>query len=270
DASGADAIARQLRGPACVVVKHTNPCGAAERATLVEAWQAALAGDPVSAYGGVVALTREVDAATAEGLASIFLEVIVAPSYSTEALAILARKTNLRVLEDPILGTAEAAPEPDPLGSIRVAGGGVLVTAPDVLPDDPSTWKPVTSRAPSEQEMRDLDLAWRLCRGVVSNAIVLVKDGMEIGLGSGQTSRVDAARQAVAKAIAFQGVDALKGAACGSDAFYPFPDAVEVCLEAGVTAFAQPGGSMRDAQVIDAAEKAGATMLVTGVRHFRH
>jgi phosphoribosylaminoimidazolecarboxamide formyltransferase/IMP cyclohydrolase len=270
DASGAAAIARQLRGPACVVVKHTNPCGAAERATLVEAWQAALAGDPMSAYGGVVALTREVDAATAEGLAGIFLEVIVAPSYSHEALAILARKTNLRVLEDSILGNVEAAPAPDPLGSIRVAGGGVLVTAADVVVDDPSTWRLATSRAPSEQEMRDLDLAWRLCRGVVSNAIVLVKDGMEIGLGSGQTSRVDAARQAVAKAIAFHGADALRGAACGSDAFYPFPDAVQVCLDAGVTAFAQPGGSMRDADVLKVAEAAGAAMLITGVRHFRH
>ena len=270
DASGADAIARQLRGPACVVVKHTNPCGAAERGTLVEAWQAALAGDPASAYGGVVALTREVDAATAEGLASIFLEVIVAPSYSPEALAILARKTNLRLLEDSMLGAAEPAPRPDPLGSIRVAGGGVLVTAPDVLPDDPAAWKLVTTRAPSSGELRDLDLAWRLCRGVVSNAIVLVKDGTEIGLGSGQTSRVDAARQAVAKAIAFHGADSLKGAACGSDAFYPFPDALEVCLEAGVTAYAQPGGSMRDAKIIETAEQAGATMLVTGVRHFRH
>ncbi|HEX7611869.1 MAG TPA: bifunctional phosphoribosylaminoimidazolecarboxamide formyltransferase/IMP cyclohydrolase, partial [Candidatus Limnocylindrales bacterium] len=125
-------------------------------------------------------------------------------------------------------------------------------------------------RSPSEQEMRDLDLAWRLCRGVVSNAIVLVKDGMEIGLGSGQTSRVDAARQAVAKAIAFQGPDALKGAVCGSDAFYPFPDAVQVCLDAGVTAFAQPGGSIRDAEVLEVAEAAGAAMLITGVRHFRH
>ncbi|MGZ6267779.1 MAG: bifunctional phosphoribosylaminoimidazolecarboxamide formyltransferase/IMP cyclohydrolase [Candidatus Limnocylindrales bacterium] len=270
DASGADAIARQLRGPACVVVKHTNPCGAAERPTLAEAWKDALAGDPASAYGGVVALTREVDAATAEGLASIFLEVIVAPSYSPEALAILARKTNLRLLEDPILGSGQAAPAPDPLGSIRVAGGGVLVTAADVLPDDPATWKLVTSRAPTDREMRDLDLAWRLCRGVVSNAIVLVKDGMEIGLGSGQTSRVDAARQAVAKAIAFHGQESLRGAACGSDAFYPFPDAVQVCLDAGVTAYAQPGGSMRDAEVIEVAEKAGVAMLVTGVRHFRH
>jgi len=270
DASGADAIARQLRGPACVVVKHTNPCGAAERATLVEAWQAALAGDPASAYGGVVALTREVDAATAEGLASIFLEVIVAPSYSAEALAILARKTNLRVLEDPILGSTESAPPPDPLGSIRVAGGGVLVTAADTLPDDPATWRLATTRAPSDQERRDLDLAWRLCRGVVSNAIVLVKDGMEIGLGSGQTSRVDAARQAVAKAIAFHGADALRGAACGSDAFYPFADAVQVCLDAGVTSFAQPGGSIHDAEVVEVAERAGASMLITGVRHFRH
>jgi phosphoribosylaminoimidazolecarboxamide formyltransferase/IMP cyclohydrolase len=270
DASGADAIARQLRGPACVVVKHTNPCGAAERATLLEAWQVALSGDPVSAYGGVVALTREVDAATAEEMARIFLEVIVAPSYSPEALAIFGRKTNLRVLEDPMLGSADPAPAPDPLGSIRIAGGGVLVTAADVVPDDPSTWKLATTRAPSEREARDLDLAWRLCRGVVSNAIVLVKDGMEIGLGSGQTSRVDAARQAVAKAIAFQGPDALRGAACGSDAFYPFPDAVQVCLDAGVTAFAQPGGSIHDKDAVEAAEKAGATMLITGVRHFRH
>jgi phosphoribosylaminoimidazolecarboxamide formyltransferase/IMP cyclohydrolase len=270
DASGAYAIARQLRGPAVVIVKHTNPCGAAERSTLAEAWLDALAGDPVSAYGGVVALTREVDAATAAGLASIFLEVIVAPSYSAAALEILSKKPNLRLLEDSVLGSGEAAPPPDPTGSLRVAGGAVLVTAPDVLPDDPKTWKQVTSRGPSAQELRDLDLAWRLCRSVVSNAIVLVKDGMEIGLGSGQTSRVDAARQAVAKAIAFHGPESLRGAACGSDAFYPFPDAVEVCLEAGVTAYAQPGGSMRDVEVIAVAESAGAAMMVTGVRHFRH
>ena len=270
DASGADAIARQLRGPAVVVVKHTNPCGAAERPTLAEAWLDALAGDPASAYGGVVALTREVDAATAAGLASIFLEVIVAPSYSAAAREILSKKANLRLLEDPFLGTEEAAPPPEPTGSLRVAGGAVLVTAPDILPDNPARWKLVTSRRPSASERRDLDLALRLCRGVVSNAIVLVKDGMQIGLGSGQTSRVDAARQAVAKATAFHGSDSLVGAACGSDAFYPFPDAVEVCLEAGVSAFAQPGGSMRDAEVIAVAEAAGAAMMVTGVRHFRH
>ena len=153
---------------------------------------------------------------------------------------------------------------------MRSAGGAVLVTAPDTAPDDPVGWTVATKRAPSDAERRDLDLAWRLVRGVTSNAIVLVRDGMLIGIGSGQTSRVDAARQAVAKATALLGADRLVGAACASDAFYPFPDAVEVCLAAGVTAFVQPGGSLRDADAIAAADAAGATMLLTGVRHFRH
>jgi phosphoribosylaminoimidazolecarboxamide formyltransferase/IMP cyclohydrolase len=144
------------------------------------------------------------------------------------------------------------------------------VSTPDTAPDDPSTWQLVTKRAPTDDERRDLDLAWRLCRGVTSNAIVLVRDGRLIGVGSGQTSRVDAARQAVEKARALAGSDALIGAACASDAFYPFPDAVEACLQAGVTAFVQPGGSMRDADVIAVADAAAATMLVTGIRHFRH
>jgi phosphoribosylaminoimidazolecarboxamide formyltransferase/IMP cyclohydrolase len=144
------------------------------------------------------------------------------------------------------------------------------VTAPDTAPDDPASWTVASRRAPTPEEGRDLDLAWRLVRGVTSNAIVLVRDGMLIGIGSGQTSRVDAGRQAVAKATALLGADRLIGAACASDAFYPFPDAVEVCLAAGVTAFAQPGGSVRDADAIGAADAAGATMLLTGVRHFRH
>jgi phosphoribosylaminoimidazolecarboxamide formyltransferase/IMP cyclohydrolase len=144
------------------------------------------------------------------------------------------------------------------------------VSAPDIAPDDPSTWQVVTRRAPTESERRDLDLAWRLCRGVTSNAIVLVRDGRLLGVGSGQTSRVDAARQAVDKARAIAGAEALHGAACASDAFYPFADAVEACLDAGVTAFVQPGGSMRDGEVVAAADGAGATMLTTGVRHFRH
>ena len=271
DASGAYDIARLLRGPGGRRRQAHQPCGAAERATLAEAWLDALAGDPVSAYGGVVALTREVDAATAAGLASIFLEVIVAPGYSAAALEILAKKPNLRLLEDPVLGSARGRPAARSArlhprrrrrrardrprraaGRSRRHGSGSL-RAPRRRPSC-GTWTwPGGSAAAS-----------------VSNAIVLVKDGMEIGLGSGQTSRVDAARQAVAKAIAFHGAESLVGAACGSDAFYPFPDAVEVCLEAGVTAFAQPGGSMRDAEVIAVAEAAGAAMLVTGVRHFRH
>ena len=268
DASAAAAIARTLDGPACVIVKHTNPCGAAERETLADAWAAALAGDPVSAFGGVVALTREVDDATAHGLAVIFLEVIVAPSFSGAAREILAAKPNLRLVADPSIG--RPAPAADPLGAIRTAGGAVLVGAPDTAPDDPATWQVATTRHPTDAEWRDLHLAWRLVRGVTSNAIVLVRDGALVGLGSGQTSRVDAARQAVEKACAIAGEARVRGAVCASDAFYPFPDGVDVCLAAGVTAFAQPGGSMRDADVIAAAEAAGATMVLTGVRHFRH
>jgi len=271
DASAAAAIGRALRGPASVIVKHTNPCGAAERPTLREAWDAALAGDPVSAFGGVVALTREVDAPTAEGLASLFLEVVVAPGFHDDARRILAAKANLRLIVDPDLG-GDAAPvrSADPLAAVRSAGGAVLVSAPDRIPDDPDAWELATTRPPTDAERRDLDLAWRLVRGAVSNAIVLVRDGRLIGLGSGQTSRVDAARQAVDKARAISGADALRGAACASDAFYPFPDAVEVCLEAGVRAFVQPGGSIRDADIVAAADAARAAMLVTGIRHFRH
>jgi len=276
DGSAAAGIARLLRGPACVIVKHTNPCGAAERETLTAAWDDALAADPISAFGGVVALTRPVDRAVAERLASIFLEVVVAPAFEPAALEVLAAKPNLRLVVDPALGSGPARggvaplPAPSPIGSLRSAGGAVLVTAPDTGPDDPATWTLATKRAPSPAERRDLDLAWRLVRGVTSNAIVLVSDGMLIGIGSGQTSRVDAARQAVAKATALLGAGRVVGAACASDAFYPFPDAVDVCLDAGVTAFIQPGGSLRDADAIAAADAADAAMLLTGVRHFRH
>jgi phosphoribosylaminoimidazolecarboxamide formyltransferase/IMP cyclohydrolase len=270
DGSAAAGIARLLRGPACVIVKHTNPCGAAERETPAAAWDDALAADPVSAFGGVVALTRPVDRAVAERLASIFLEVVVAPAFDPAAIEVLATKPNLRLVVDPALGTAGRVSAPSPTGSLRTAGGAVLVTAPDTAPDDAATWTVATKRVPTDVERADLDLAWRLVRGVTSNAIVLVRNGMLIGIGSGQTSRVDAARQAVAKATALLGAERLLGAACASDAFYPFPDAVEVCLAAGVTAFAQPGGSLRDADAIGAADAAGAAMLLTGVRHFRH
>ncbi len=270
DASAASALGRDLRGPACAIVKHTNPCGASERGSLLAAWDDALVADPVSAFGGVVALTREVDGEVAERLAGIFLEIVIAPGFNADALAVLARKPNLRLVVDGRLGLAGAPPWPDPRGAFRTAGGAVLVTAPDTIPDDPAGWGCVTRRVPTDRERADLDLAWRLVRGVTSNAIVLVRDGMLIGLGSGQTSRVDAARQAVDKARAILGPERLAGAACGSDAFFPFPDAVEVCLAAGVTAFVQPGGSVRDAEVTAAVDAAGATMLVTGTRHFRH
>jgi phosphoribosylaminoimidazolecarboxamide formyltransferase/IMP cyclohydrolase len=270
DGSAAAALARSLRGPGCVIVKHTNPCGAAERDSLLEAWQAALAGDPVSAFGGVVALTEPVDRAVAEALAAIFLELIVAPAFEPEALAVLARKPNLRLVVDPSPGPAGEPPAPDPRGSLRAVGGAVLVTSRDDVPDDPAGWRVATSRSPTAAEALDLDLAWRLVRGATSNAIVLVRDRRLIGLGSGQTSRVDAARQAVAKAQTISGPGCTVGASCASDAYFPFADGVEACLAAGVRAFVQPGGSLRDPEVIAAAEQAGATMVLTGVRHFRH
>jgi len=268
DASAAAALARVLHGPACVIVKHTNPCGVAERPSLLEAWEAALAGDPVSAFGGVVAVTRPVDEALARRLVSIFLEVVVAPAFEADALAVLAGKPNLRLVEDRALG--DPTPASTPLGAMRTAGGAVLIGSPDTDADDPSLWPVVTRRAPTDAERADLELAWRLVRGVTSNAIVLVRDGRLIGLGSGQTSRVDAARQAVDKARTISGEDSTVGAACASDAFYPFPDGVDVCLAVGVTAFVQPGGSIRDAEVVATVDRAGGTMLITAIRHFRH
>ena len=270
DAAAASALGRALRGPAAVIVKHMNPCGAAERTSLLEAWAASLEADPVSAFGGVAALTRPVDRAVAQQLVSIFLEVVIAPSFDAGALAVLATKPNLRVLLDEALLADVAVGLLDPIGAIRTAGGAVLVGIPDVAPDAPSTWTSVTRRAPTDAERLDLDLAWRLVRGVTSNAIVLVKDRRLVGMGSGQTSRVDAARLAVAKAQAMLGTSSTIGASCGSDAFFPFPDAVEVCLAAGVTAFVQPGGSVRDVEAVAVVDAAGGTMSTTGTRHFRH
>jgi phosphoribosylaminoimidazolecarboxamide formyltransferase/IMP cyclohydrolase len=261
DAAAATGLARDLRGPGCVIVKHANPCGVAEARDLLAAWDGALAGDPVSAFGGVVALTGPVDAPLAEKLTSIFLEVVVAPDITPEARDILARKPNLRVLLDPGLGAPPFAGM-----ELRSAGGALLVTEADVAADDPAGWAVATKRLPTDAERAALELAWRVCRHVKSNAIVLVKDRAVVGVGAGQMSRVDSARLAVAKA----GAERATGAVCASDAFYPFPDALEVCAQAGVSAFVQPGGSQRDAEVIAAADAAGAAMLMTGTRHFRH
>jgi phosphoribosylaminoimidazolecarboxamide formyltransferase/IMP cyclohydrolase len=276
DASGAAAIARHLRGPACVIVKHTNPCGAAERATALDAWTAALAGDPDAAFGGVVALTRPVGVELATALTSIFLEVVVAPAFEPGALEVLAAKPNLRLVVDETLTGSPAGRRPDGtmrvgwLDAFRTAGGAVLVGAADDLLDEPADWATLSTRTPTEQEERDLDLAWRLVRGVVSNAIVLVRDGQLVGLGSGQVSRVDACRQAVAKAGRFHGPAGARGAVAASDAFFPFADGPQVLLDAGVTAIVQPGGSVRDAEVFAAVDRAGAAMRITARRHFRH
>jgi phosphoribosylaminoimidazolecarboxamide formyltransferase/IMP cyclohydrolase len=278
DASAAASIARTLRGPACVIVKHTNPCGAAERSTMLEAWAAALAGDPEAAFGGVVAVTRPVTADLATALTSLFLEIVVAPAFERAALPLLAARPNLRLVVDASLDGAGVDATPgthdrlrvDYLGSLRTAGGAVLVGAPDDAVDDPAGWVTVTSRGPTEQEAADLDLAWRLVRGVVSNAIVLVRAGQLVGLGSGQVSRVDACRQAVAKAERLHAPEGARGAVAASDAFFPFPDGPGVLMNAGVTAIVQPGGSLRDAEVLAAADARGTTMLITARRHFRH
>jgi phosphoribosylaminoimidazolecarboxamide formyltransferase/IMP cyclohydrolase len=261
DAAAAAALARDLRGPGCVIVKHTNPCGVAERADLLAAWDEARAGDPVSAFGGVVALTGPIDGPLAERLTSLFLEVVVAPDVTPAALVVLAHKPNLRVVVDAGLGRP-----PVPSTVYRSAGGALLAADADTAPDDPSSWRQATRRGPTEAEREDLELAWRICRHVTSNAIVLVRERALVGVGAGQMSRVDSARLAVAKA----GPERARGATCASDAFYPFPDGVEVCTTAGVMAFVQPGGSQRDEEVVAAADAAGATMLLTGVRHFRH
>ena len=276
DASAAATIARHLRGAACVIVKHTNPCGAAERVTIAEAWSAALAGDPDAAFGGVVAVTRPIDPALARALTEIFLEVVVAPAFEPEALAILAAKPGLRLVEDPALtGMGEPARgdggiSVDYLGSVRTAGGAVLVGAPDTLEDDPAAWVTLTSRQPTDREAADLGLAWRLVRGVVSNAIVLVRNRQLVGLGSGQVSRVDACRQAVAKADRLHAPVGARGAVAASDAFFPFADGPIALMDAGVTAIVQPGGSLRDAEVLAATEERGAAMVITARRHFRH
>jgi len=186
----------------------------------------------------------------------------VAPSLDAEAAAVLGRRPNLRVVVDPCVGDAAGAP----VVEYRSAGGAILATQSDVLPDDPAGWRVATARVPDERELRDLELAWRIVRHVKSNAIVLVRDGALVGTGAGQMSRVDSARLAVAKA----GPDRCAGAACASDAFYPFPDGLLACSDAGVSAFVQPGGSMRDDEVVAAADAAGVAMLLTGIRHFRH
>jgi phosphoribosylaminoimidazolecarboxamide formyltransferase / IMP cyclohydrolase len=246
---------------ACAIVKHTTPCGLATGTTALEAYRKALACDPVSAFGSVIAFTVPVDAAAARAIASLFVECIVAPAFAPEAVDILGAKKNLRLLE----GTAAESPGALDVKRVR---GGVLVQekAPTVL--DATGWNVVTRRAPTAAEMKDLLFAWRAVASVKSNAIVLARDGATIGIGAGQMSRVDSAFLAVHKAQGAGHVTA--GAALGSDAFFPFRDGVDHAAAAGVTAIVQPGGSVRDAEVIAAADEHGIAMVFTGQRLFRH
>ena len=270
DTDAAIECAAEFDAPAVVIVKHANPCGVATAPTLADAWDAALRCDPTSAYGGIVAVNRRLDAATAARIAAIFTEVIVAPGADDDAMAVLARRKRLRLL---LTGGM-----PDPLApgiGIRTVGGGLLAQTRDTGRIDPGTLRTVTQREPSPRELRDLVFAFRVCKHVKSNAIVHARDGATTGIGAGQMSRVDSARIAGWKgeaAAALAGLPAplTQGGVVASDAFFPFADGLEAAIAAGATAVIQPGGSMRDDEVIAAADRAGVAMVMTGMRHFRH
>ncbi|HXE58047.1 MAG TPA: bifunctional phosphoribosylaminoimidazolecarboxamide formyltransferase/IMP cyclohydrolase [Gemmatimonadales bacterium] len=249
--------------PACVIVKHTTPCGIAVGASAEEAFRRALATDPQSAFGGVVALNTVLDRATAARMKDVFLEVVVAPAIGDDALALFAAKRNLRVVELPI-GDAGTAPGLD----FKRVRGGFLVQDRFVFDPSEEGWNVVTRRAPTDDEWRDLHFAWRAVAAVKSNAVLLAKGGMAIGIGAGQMSRVDSSFLAVHKARQ-QGHDP-RGSVLASDAFFPFADGVDEAAAAGVTAVIQPGGSVRDAEVVAAADRHGIAMVFTGRRQFRH
>ena len=261
DADAAWTAATAFAAPTVSIIKHAIPCGLASRDALDEAFAAALEGDPVSAFGGIVAANRPLDGATARRIADIFFEVIIAPGFDDEAREALGRKKNLRLLEMPPLDPGLAPPPWD----LRLLGGGFLLQDPDVAPDDASGWKVVTHRQPTESELADLAFAWQAVRFVKSNAIVFARDRALVGVGSGQPNRVVSVRLAAANAG-----ERARGAVVASDAFFPFADGVEAAIASGVTAIVQPGGSVRDAEVIAAADAAGVSMLFTGTRHFRH
>jgi phosphoribosylaminoimidazolecarboxamide formyltransferase / IMP cyclohydrolase len=255
---------------AAAIIKHANPCGVALGATLAEAYEKALACDPVSAFGGVIALNRRLDAASARKIVEMFTEVIIAPEADEEALAIVAAKKNLRLL------IAGALPDPRmPTVSVRSVAGGLLVQDRDSGALDERALKVVTRRAPTPGEMADLRFAWKVAKHVKSNAIVYARDGATVGIGAGQMSRVDSARLAARKAeeaakSAGSTEPRARGLVVASDAFFPFADGLIATIEAGATAVIQPGGSVRDAEVIAAADEADAAMAFTGIRHFRH
>lgn len=272
DADAALELCAEFRDgdPAVVIVKHANPCGVAQAGSLLEAWEAALACDSVSAFGGIVAVNRMLDGSTAEAIAQIFTEVVVAPDADDEARAIFAKKKNLRLL---LTGDM---PEPRRGGlSVKPITGGLLVQSRDNGAISPDELKVVTERAPTEQELKDCLFAWTVARHVKSNAIVYAKDGATAGIGAGQMNRRDSSRIAAMKAAeAAEKYDWAKprtvGSAVASDAFFPFADGLLAAAEAGATAIIQPGGSIRDEEVIEAANKADLAMVLTGMRHFRH
>jgi phosphoribosylaminoimidazolecarboxamide formyltransferase/IMP cyclohydrolase len=261
DADAAWECVKSFSEPACVIVKHANPCGAAIGESLLVAYGKAFKTDPVSAFGGILAFNRPLDAATAAAIGKQFAELVIAPRVHPEALGALSKKTNLRVLEVPLSHDSQAH-------DFKRVGGGLLVQTSDSRTVKREEMKVVTRKAPTEEQWSDLLFAWRVAKFVKSNAIVFCRDGMTLGVGAGQMSRVDSARIASLKA-ASAGL-ALAGSVAASDAFFPFRDGVDLLADAGAAALIQPGGSVRDDEVIGAADERGVAMVFTGVRHFRH
>jgi phosphoribosylaminoimidazolecarboxamide formyltransferase / IMP cyclohydrolase len=249
-------LAQEFDAPGVAIIKHTNPCGAATGATILEAYEKALAADPISAFGGVIGINREVDGAAAEEITKLFVEAIAAPSFSPEARTRFAAKRNLRLVEVRLAQIAQI---------IKEVSGGLLLQDADRGHVAASDLKVVTARKPTDDELAALLFAWRVCKHVKSNAIVYARNGQMLSAGAGQTSRVDAAKFGAMKAVL-----PLQGCVAASDAFFPFPDGLEVVVAAGATAVIQPGGSVKDPDVIAAADRLGIAMVFTGMRHFRH
>lgn len=257
DLDAAWQLISEFDAPASAIIKHTNPCGCATAATLAESYRKAFAADPISAFGGILAFNREVDAETAAEVVKTFIEAVAAPGYTAQARSLLAAKRNLRLLSVAPGGL---------LGSVvRSISGGYLVQDADQTPPGPDTSKVVTARQPSPEEWAALQFAWRIVKHVKSNAIVYARQGQLIAAGAGQMSRVDSVKFGASKAIL-----PLEGCVVASDAFFPFPDGLEAAFANGARAFIQPGGSVKDPEVIEAADRLGAAMVFTGLRHFRH
>jgi phosphoribosylaminoimidazolecarboxamide formyltransferase/IMP cyclohydrolase len=261
DLDAARRVVQEFEVPACAIIKHANPCGVAVGRTVTEAYGRAFACDPVSAFGGIIALNRRVDRATAEAIVGQFVEVLIAPDYDDAALEVLAERPNARILQDeerrvPLTG--------DP--AIRQVLGGLLVQDRDLESEDRSEMQVVSARQPTEAEWSEMLFAWRVCKHVSSNAIVLARDLATVGIGAGQMSRVDSVRLAVEKSR----LDSLRGAALASDAFFPFADGPELAIAAGIESIIQPGGSRNDPSVVEAADASGIVMVFTSRRHFKH
>jgi phosphoribosylaminoimidazolecarboxamide formyltransferase/IMP cyclohydrolase len=261
DADAALRMAREFSEPTVVALKHMNPCGIGTGTDIESAWDKAYDADPVSIFGGVIVLNREVDAATADKMSQLFLEIVIAPSYSESAFDILSRKKNIRLLQVDFEGIGASVTEPELTGVLS----GMLVQQQDVLDEDPGTWQVVTDRQPTADELEAMTFAWKAVKGVKSNAILIANAQQTLGVGAGQMNRVGSVRIAIDQAK-----DRLDGAVLASDAYFPFSDNVEEIGKAGIKAIVQPGGSIRDQESIDMANRYGIAMVFTDVRHFRH